>query len=375
MIAGTGLQISVLVFTTRSNIKAMTVMTRTHLPTLDLARFDADSAEREAFLTNVRETAHEMGFFYVENHGVDAQLIQQVQLLARQFFALPEANKREIQMVHSPHFRGYNQMGNERTRGQRDWREQVDIGTEREALPHNPNAPAWTRLRGPNQWPTALPELREVVLRYQAEASKLAIRILEIFATALGQPAHAFEQIYVPEPHYLLKIIRYPGRDLTESDQGVGAHKDSGFLTVLLQDDQPGLQVEHDGQWIDAMPVPGTFVINVGEVLELASAGYLRANVHRVITPPAGHERLSVPFFFGARLDATVPVLQLPPELAAQTHGVTVDPQNPLFHDVGRNHLKSRLRSHLDVALRHHPDLLDEQQLAAAKAQVAGMAY
>ena len=345
---------------------------RTTLPTLDLARWDAGPAGREAFLAELRDTAYEMGFFYVKNHGVDAQLIQQIQQLARRFFELPEADKRAIQMVHSPHFRGYNQIGNERTRGQRDWREQVDFGAERDALPPDPQAPTWARLRGPNQWPAALPELREVVLKYQAAASDLAIRILKIFASALGQAENAFEQIYVPEPHYLLKIIRYPGRNLTESDQGVGAHKDGGFLTVLLQDHEPGLQVEHDGQWIDALPVPGTFVINVGEVLELASSGYLRANVHRVITPSAGHERLSVPFFFGARLDATVPVLPLPPALAARTRGLTVDPQNPLFHEVGRNHLKSRLRSHLDVALRHHADLLDEQQLAAAKAQVAG---
>ena len=85
-----------------------------------------------------------------------------------------------------------------------------------------------------------------------------------------------------------------------------------------------------------------------------------RANVHRVITPPAGIARISVPFFFGARLDASVPVLQLPPELAERVRGVTVDPLNPLFREVGRNHLKSRVRSHPDVAQRHHPDLLEE---------------
>jgi isopenicillin N synthase-like dioxygenase len=345
---------------------------RTALPTIDLARAHADLAQRAAFFEEVRHTAHDFGFFYVRNHGVDPDLISAIQHLARAFFNLPEADKQSIQMVHSPHFRGYNQIGNERTRGLRDWREQVDFGAEREALPRNPDAPAWTRLRGPNQWPGALPELRDVVLRYQAACTDLAIQMLQVFAQALGQPANVFEQIYVPEPHYLLKIIRYPGRDMTESDQGVGAHKDSGFLTVLLQDDQPGLQVEHEGRWIDATPTPGTFVINVGEVLEMASNGYLRANVHRVITPAPRTERLSVPFFFAARLDATVPVLQLPPELAERTRGVTVDPLNPLFHDVGRNHLKSRLRSHPDVALRHHADLLDEQQLTALRVQVQG---
>lgn len=73
------------------------------------------------------------------------------------------------------------------------------------------------------------------------------------------------------EPHYLMKIIRYPGRDQTEGDEGVGAHKDGGFVTILPQETQEGLQVEHDGGWISAPPVPGTFVVNIGEVLELAS--------------------------------------------------------------------------------------------------------
>jgi len=135
-------------------------------------------------------------------------------------------------------------------------------------------------------------------------------------------------------------------------------------VTVLLQDTQAGLEVEHEGSWISAPPVPGSFVINIGEVLELASNGYLLANVHRVVTPPAGSERRSVAFFFGARLDSTVPLLELPPELAQFARGATRDPLNPLFREVGRNHLKSRLRSHPDVAQRHHADLLDSELFA-----------
>ena len=111
--------------------------------------------------------------------------------------------------------------------------------------------------------------------------------------------------------------------------------------------------------WIDAPPIEGTFVINIGEILELASNGFLRANVHRVVSPPGSAERLSIAFFLGARLDATVPLLDLAPDLAAQAGGLTQDPLNPLFHDVGRNYLKGRLRSHPDVAQRHHADLLD----------------
>jgi isopenicillin N synthase-like dioxygenase len=337
----------------------MTATQWSALPVLDIRRLDAGAGERTALLEEVRRTAYDLGFFYITGHGVEQALIDQTLALSRRFFALPEADKLAIEMVNSPHFRGYNRKGMEMTRGQRDWREQLDIGAEREALPHNPNAPAWARLRGPNQWPAALPELRETLLRYQAAVSDLAIRMIKLFAVALGQPEDVFEQIYTPEPHYLMKIIRYPGRDQTEGDQGVGAHKDGGFVTILLQETQEGLQVEHDGGWISAPPVPGTFVVNIGEVLELASNGFLRANVHRVVTPPAGTDRMSVAFFFGARLDATVPLLELPPELAAHARGLTRDPMNPLFREVGKNHLKSRLRSHPDVAARHHPDLLE----------------
>jgi len=342
-------------------IKAMTT-TYTHLPILDLGRLEQNPAEREAFLAELRITAYDLGFFYVTGHGIPQALIDNTIAVAKEFFALPEAEKLAIEMVNSPHFRGYNRKGMEFTRGQRDWREQVDIAAEREAYTEVTAQRPWDRLRGPNQWPTALPHFRETILAYQAAAAQLSIRLIRTFAAALGQSEQVFEPIYTPEPHYLLKIIRYPGREATESEQGVGAHKDGGFVTVLLQDTQKGLEVEHNGQWISAPPIPGTFVINIGEILELASNGYLLANVHRVVTPPAGSDRLSVAFFFNAQLNSTVPLLQLPPELATQARGTTNDPMNPLFREVGKNQLKSRLRSHPDVAARHHADLLDTDE-------------
>lgn len=337
----------------------------TALPVLDISRMNAGEAERAAFLEDLRRTAHEIGFFYVGGHGINQSLITEMLTLSRRFFNLPDADKLAIEMINSRHFRGYTRVGMEITRGQRDWREQIDIGAERAAAPPDANLPAWTRLYGPNQWPAAMPEMRDVVLRYQAEVINLAIRLIKAFALALGQPENVFEQIYTPAPHQLMKIIRYPGRDATESDQGVGAHKDSGILTVLLQDVQSGLEVDYEGNWISAPPIPGTFVVNIGEVLEMASDGYLRGTLHRVVTPPAGTDRLSVPFFFAARLDAEVPLLSLPPALAAGRRGPERDPQNPLFRNVGQNHLKSRLRSHPDVAQKYHADLLEAQKQSA----------
>ena len=333
------------------------------LPLLSLERLSPSHPERDAALTQLRDVARTFGFFYLTDHGIPQERIDTVITLSMHFFALPEKQKLEIEMKKSPHFRGYNRAGLEYTRGSQDWREQVDFGSERERLDIMPGDPAWRRLVGPNQFPAALPELRPMIQQWIEDVTSVGIRVLKAYAEALGQSPDVFEPIYRGGPNQLLKIIRYPGRDKTETDQGVGAHKDSGFVTLLLQDTAEGLQVDDgNGGWIDAKPVRGTFVVNTGELLEMASNGFLRAKVHRVITPPAGQERLSVAFFLGANLAATVPVLTLPPDLQKQVRGVTQDPLNPLFNEVGRNFLKSRLRSHPDVAQAHHADLVEQQK-------------
>lgn len=329
------------------------------IPVLDFSLFETDPT---AFLSQLKRASRDVGFFYLTGHGIPQSLIDDVLASSRRFFGLPEADKLEIEMVNSPHFRGYNRVGQELTKGQRDWREQIDIGSEAPALPFGKDQPAWTRLQGPNLWPNALPELKPILLEWQSELTRLATRLLKAFAVALEQDRDVFETIYAGQPNHLIKIIRYPGRDATGSEQGVGAHKDSGFLTLLLQEKQKGLEVEtEDGRWIEAEPRQGTFVVNIGELLELVTDGYLKATVHRVVTPPAGTDRLSVAFFLGAPFDAEVPLLDLPSHLKAQAVGITRDPHNPLFRNSGQNTLKSRLRSHPDVAARHHADLLAAQ--------------
>lgn len=341
-------------------------MTRaTNLPVLDLRRFAANHPERAEALKELREVARGYGFFYLTGHGIPQSEIDAILTLSKRFFALPEQDKLSIEMKKSPYFRGYNRAGLEYTRGQQDWREQVDFGGDKTPLDVKAGDPPWKRLVGPNQYPDALPELKPAIQKWIADATDVSLQVLRAYAEALGQSPDVFAPIYEGGPNQLLKIIRYPGRDKTETDQGVGAHKDSGFITLLLQDTVSGLQVDDgNGGWIDAPPVPGTFIINTGEVLELASNGYLRANIHRVVTPPAGLDRFSVAFFLGANLASKVPVLALDDELQSQVRGLTQDPLNPLFHEVGRNFLKSRLRSHPDVAQAHHADLLDAQTQA-----------
>src|SRR5699024_9790350 len=131
----------------------------------------------------------------------------------------------------------------------------------------------------------------------------------------------------------------YPGHDGSESGQGVGAHHDSGVLTLLLlEDGSSGLQVQTAGGWIDADPITDHFVVNIGELLEAATDGYLRATPHRVLPPAPGTSRYSVPYFLAPGLDARFPRVTLPPELAADAPGTGADLSDQEIFDLcGRN--------------------------------------
>lgn len=327
------------------------------LPILDLTRLDS---EPEAFLRDLRAATHDVGFFYLTGHGIPDAVITRAFAEAERFFALPVDDKFAVEMLRSPQFRGYTRTGGELTQGQVDWREQIDIAAER-AVTDDAGAPAYMRLEGPNLWPAAQPELREVFTDWAERCSAVAMRLMRAWAVALGSPAGLFDATFDGRPMTLIKLVRYPGRE--ERGQGVGAHKDPGVLTLLMvEPGKGGLQVEHEGGWIDAPSVPGAFVVNIGELMEFATDGYLKATLHRVVSPPPGETRLSIPFFFNPALDSTFPTVPLPPELAAEARGVTQDPGNVISGTFGENMLKARLRAHPDVAALHHPDLVTQHR-------------
>jgi isopenicillin N synthase-like dioxygenase len=327
------------------------------LPVLDLSLLDHGPEAAARFRDDLRAATHDVGFFYLTGTGVTPELEARLHRAARDFFALPEGDKLAIENVQSPHFRGYTRIGGERTQGRVDWREQIDIGPERAAIDHR-DAPDWARLIGPNLWPAAQPELRDVVQEWHDHLTGVARRLLRAWALALGAEESYFED-HFGDPSTLIKIVRYPGTTDPEPTQGVGAHKDSGVLTLLwVEPGKGGLQVERDGRWVDAPSIPGTFVVNIGELLEYATQGYLKATNHRVVSPRYPDDRISVPFFFDPALDRTLPLIELPADLAAQARGVTDDPANPIHSLYGENALKSRLRAHPDVAERWHADLV-----------------
>jgi len=131
----------------------MSALTTAELPVIDFALLSGNQQQQQQVLEKLSQAARDVGFFYLINHGIDRELSDEVQDVARKFFALPQAEKSAVAMANSPHFRGYNLAGVEITRSQPDYREQFDIGAEREALPVTADSPTWQRMQGPNQWP------------------------------------------------------------------------------------------------------------------------------------------------------------------------------------------------------------------------------
>lgn len=333
----------------------------TSLPDLDMSAFIAAprSAAGARFVAALRDACHGPGFCYLRGHGVPDSIDAAILTSARQFFALPDGEKRALAIANSPHFRGYTTLGGEITKGVRDRREQLDIGAEEPALPFLRSDPPWRRLRGPNQWPASLPAMRAIVLDWMRAMDVVGVAVLRALALGLGQPLQHFDSAVLPrgDPHS--KISRYAGLDANGGDQGVGMHHDSGLVSFVLQDDVGGLQVQIGHELVDATPKRGTYVMNLGEMLQAATSGYLRATKHRVVSPPAGEERVSIAYFFHPRLECEFAPIALPAELAAAAPGgENADPHDPVFARFGDNYLKIRLRSHPDVAAAHYADVL-----------------
>lgn len=328
-----------------------------NLPVLDFQLFK-NSETRQEFLQKLQHSARNIGFFYLTGHGISQERINEIESISRQFFAQDQALKDAIAMGQSQHFRGYSRVNEETTRQKPDFREQIDIGADLEAVEFDQDTPLWLKLQGPNQWPHDWPEFKVTVTAWQNDLREIAVQLLHAFMLALGLPKNSLDAFVDGSPNELLKLIHYPSSEHNAgNNQGVGAHKDSAILTLLLQDKVGGLQVLGPQGWIDAPYVENAFIVNIGEVLELATNGYLVANMHQVISPNAQQDRYSVAYFITPNLYAgEVPILELPTELQKLATGPQSDPLNPLLKNAGENTMKGRLRSHLHVTKKFYPE-------------------
>ncbi|WP_427018258.1 isopenicillin N synthase family dioxygenase [Pseudarthrobacter sp. P1] len=333
------------------------------IPMLDLSTARSEDGHfSPAFISKLRDAAHRVGFFQLTGYGSTTEEVSELFDATRHFFDLPLEDRLELDNRRSPHFRGYTRLGHEITQGRPDAREQLDFGPERPALENYPaNQPYWL-VQGPNLWPDkAMPQLRGVAMAWAERMSVVGAELLSAIAVSLELPEGHFTDAFTGTPAWMAKLVHYVGGVVKEAgSQGVGAHADYGFITLLLQDQIGGLQVLPPGSagWIPVEPIPGALVVNLGEMLEVATQGYLAATIHRVQAPPPGIDRYTIPFFFSPRLDAVIDPVKLPPALAEQTRGITDDPENPMLASYGANVLKGWLRAHPEVARIHHPQLV-----------------
>jgi len=261
-------------------------------------------AARRAVAERIGAACRESGFFYVVGHGVDAGLQAHLEALSRRFFALPVDDKMAIRMARGgAAWRGYFPVGGELTSGRPDRKEGLYFGSE--LGPEHPLVRAGTPLHGPNLFPEEPPGLREAVLDYLAALTRLGHSLMAGLALSLDLEEDYFAARYTADPLVLFRIFNYPPGPGTAEDGrpawGVGEHTDYGVLTLLKQDSAGGLQVKsREGgsvRWVDAPPIDGSFVCNIGDMLDRMTRGVYRSTPHRVLNR-SGRDRLSLPFFF-----------------------------------------------------------------------------
>lgn len=347
------------------------------IPVIDLAPwFNGDARARAALAAEVNRVCHEIGFFYVLNHGIPGNVSARYLDMTKAFFALPLPLKEAIDKHHSPQFRGWERLGSELTNNATDYREQIDIGVERDAL-DNPE-PYYRALLGPNQWPRErdLPGFRDCVSDYFARLSALARDLLRIMSLSLGLDETHVERVFGDRPSPYLKLIRYP--QTRAGGQGVGVHKDSGFLTLLLQDENAGLEAQaNDDRWHRVDPIADSLVVNTGELLQLLTHNYFIATPHRVINAAAA-ERFSSAFFYSPDLEMPLDPLPISPgfielarrsprhsgeglmasrrELQAGTGGMQSRVRPAVF---GEKYWQRWVRSYPEIARKFYPQWVD----------------
>ncbi|MGH9753186.1 MAG: isopenicillin N synthase family dioxygenase, partial [Blastocatellia bacterium] len=235
------------------------------IPIIDIGSLIDGREDSHAVAAEIGQACHECGFFYAVGHGVDESLQQRLEHLSRQFFAQDVETKMEIRIARGGKgWRGYFPVGDELTSGQPDLKEGVYFGAE--LGDDHPMARAGVPMHGPNLFPSNIPGFRETVLEYMAAMTGLGHALMRGIAMSLGLDESYFAERYTGDPLILFRIFNYPAQPAA-TGWGVGEHTDYGLLTILKQDEAGGLQVKSQSRWIEAHPVPGSFVCNIGDML------------------------------------------------------------------------------------------------------------
>jgi len=276
------------------------------LPIIDLSpEFSKVEAEK------LRKVCLQHGFFYVKNHGVADNTVRRAFEQTRRLFDLPAEAKQKL--LQNRHNRGYTPLQEEildpKNQKEGDLKEGFYIGAE---VDSESKLAKEFPLFGPNQWPEevsdSVPGFRADMMTYYDNLVDLGRNVSALIAESLHLPRDFFLP-HLTQPVAILRLLRYlPVKsEVSKGRFGAGAHSDYGLITILATDDVGGLQIEsRGGKWIDVNPIPGTFVINIGDMLARWTNDAYKSTRHRVVLPYSGTIRYSIPFFFEPNHDTEV---------------------------------------------------------------------
>ncbi|WP_404478279.1 isopenicillin N synthase family dioxygenase [Novosphingobium sp. BL-52-GroH] len=272
----------------------------THIAQVDLAGSFDDPGQQARVAREIHRALRETGFFYVTGHGVPQALLDEQLAQTRAFFAQGEAAKAAVSVERSPCRRGYEATGRQvlDAGSAPDFKESFMLARDLPA--DHPWVVAGLPMQGPNQWPENLPGFRAQMEAYQREMIRIGRHLMACLALSVDLDPDWFAQ-GLRDPQVGVRLLSYPPQPQEAAGNllGAGAHTDWGSITILLQDDMAGLEVRNtDGEWILAAPIPGSFVINVGQMMERFTGGLYQANLHRVRNNHAARARHSVATFF-----------------------------------------------------------------------------
>ena len=275
------------------------------VPVLDLDGFAADD---ETLVARAGEAYREYGFCGFRNHGIPDPVIADAYAAIHHFFALPTEAKLAYRSLDGGQ-RGYTPFATERARDNPvpDLKEFWHTG--REMPPDNP----WPDIMRPNRWPEEVPGFRPAILALYEELDRLGQRILGIIARSLSLGETAFD----PAVHLgnsILRAIHYPPLPAAETPAVRAArHEDINLITLLIGSSEAGLEIlARDGSWVPVTSIPGTIVVNIGDMMKRLTNHVLPSTPHRVVNPPgaAGSQsRYSIPFFMHPNPDYVIETL------------------------------------------------------------------
>lgn len=259
------------------------------------------SLSESEILLSLEEACISKGFFYLKNHGIPQELISSAFEQSKLFFNLPACEKEKIDVKNSKIFRGYTDFNNEtldpKNQKAPDTKEGYYAGEH--ISESNPDFGKDT-FQGPNQYPNSdlLPNFRKTIDLYYETLIKLGQKIARFLAIILKAPEDFFKDKF-NNPVALIRLLHYNERksDINNGVYACGAHSDYGLVTFLITDGVPGLELLINGQWIEVPQIENSFVVNLGDMLEIYSNGKFKSTKHRVVNK-LGKERYSIPFFY-----------------------------------------------------------------------------